>query len=150
MQQELTTFAYDFFFWFSRFEFALKENHFLKSCVIGVRAEPGWDKFVQSYQSDYALTATAARLIDAAPEQQIVVAGGLSWRPVRFDSNAPDLNKVVALLKTLRNNLFHGGKHGVKDWDEPLRTAELLKLGRAVLDELAQLAGLEADYERRY
>lgn len=150
MPQELTTVAYDFFFWFSRFEFALKENHFLKSRVVGAPAEPGWHKFVQSYQSEYALTATSARLIDAAPEQQVVGAGGLNWRPVQFDPNASDLSKVVALLKTLRNNLFHGGKHGVKDWDDPARTAELLKLGRAALDELAQLAGFEADYQRRY
>lgn len=150
MTQELTTVAYDFFFWFSRFEFALKENHFLRSSAFGARAEPGWNQFIQSYQAKYVLTATAARLIDAAPEQQIVGAGGLDWRPARFDPNASDLSKVVVLLKTLRNNLFHGGKHGVRDWDDPPRTAELLKLGRAVLDELAQLAGFEADYKRRY
>jgi hypothetical protein len=150
MQQELTTIAFDFFYCFSRFEFAMKENHFLKSCVIGVRAEPGWHKFVQFHQPKYVLTDSAARLIKAPPAQQIVGVNSLSWQPVRFAANATDLNKVVAILKTLRNNLFHGGKHGIKDWDEPLRTAELLKLGRAVLDELAKLAGFEADYERRY
>ena len=53
-------------------------------------------------------------------------------------------------MQTVRNNLFHGGKHGVDDWDNPKRTEKLLKLGIAVLDQIAERTDLNADYTRYY
>jgi hypothetical protein len=90
-------------------------------------------------------------LQDAEPETQIVAPNGeLAWRPVGLDNCKSDLAKVVRHLKTVRNNLFHGGKHGGAGWDDPERTKLLLSSGKAVLDQLAQLAGLEADYTQYY
>jgi len=57
---------------------------------------------------------------------------------------------VVTLLKTVRNNLFHGGKHGDDGWDDPERILTLLELSIRVLDELADLADFGADYTRYY
>lgn len=54
------------------------------------------------------------------------------------------------MLKTIRNNLFHGGKHGDVDMDSKERNKELLKLGKLILDELANIADIEADYTRYY
>ena len=53
-------------------------------------------------------------------------------------------------MKTVRNNLFHGGKHGSEGWDDPKETELLLASGKAVLDQLAQPAALEADYTQYY
>ena len=37
----LTALAFDFFYWFSRFEFALKENKYLENHSEGATALPG-------------------------------------------------------------------------------------------------------------
>ena len=53
-------------------------------------------------------------------------------------------------MKTIRNNLFHGGKHGNAGWDSPKRARQLLNDGKAILDQLADLAGFQGDYLRYY
>ncbi|WP_414898536.1 hypothetical protein [Rhodovulum sp. YEN HP10] len=142
--------AFEFFYWFSRFEFALKENRFLKNQTPGSRAEPGWDQFVEKYEAAYNLSAAGSQLVDEAPQRQIVGQHRLEFIPVGFDDQPAELEKVVRLLKTVRNNLFHGGKHGVEGWDDPGRTVLLMSLCIDILDELAELAGIEADYKRYY
>ena len=54
------------------------------------------------------------------------------------------------MLSTVRNNLFHGGKHGDADVDNQKRNLELLELSKVVLDQLAQMANFEGDYKRYY
>jgi hypothetical protein len=62
-----------------------------------------------------------------------------------------DLGKTILSVKTIRNNLFHGGKHNEKDWDEPDRNLFLLTRGIKVLDSFADLSGnLFAEYRRSY
>jgi hypothetical protein len=142
---------YNFFYSFSRFEFALKECGYLKSRRIGVSAEPGWEEFTKRWSNTYRLSHAAGTLIHLGPEQQVVGKGDvLKWVSVRIDGCASDLERVVRLLKTVRNNLFHGGKHGGAGWDDPERTGSLLQCGMTVLDEMADLAGLAADYRREY
>lgn len=50
----------------------------------------------------------------------------------------------------VRNNLFHGGKHGHDQWDDPTRMRRLLKLTITVLSELAALGEFGGDYDRYY
>jgi hypothetical protein len=57
---------------------------------------------------------------------------------------------VAILLKTVRNNLFHGGKQGAAYWDDPERMRLLLPLSVTILAELAGLGGFEADYTGYY
>ena len=149
--QNLAKIAFDFFYWFSRFEFALKENRRLKNIAIGVKAEPGWDKFINEWSDQYSASDEAKALIAASPRRQVVAASGeLEWKNVKSNECRNELAKVIILLKTVRNNLFHGGKHGADGWDDPARTEKLLKLGMAVLEQLATLAAIEADYKRYY
>jgi hypothetical protein len=54
------------------------------------------------------------------------------------------------LANTVRNNLFHGGKHGAAYWDDPARTQHLLEITISALNDLAEQTGLTADYERLY
>lgn len=148
---KLSEFAFDFFFWFSRFEFALKESGFLKSHKVGNAAEPGWDEFTRKHQAQYALSAFATRLLELSPQQQVVGLGDkLEWAQYNFPANATDLQRVVRLLQIVRNNLFHGGKHGEPFWDNPPRTELLLVLCKTILDEIARLGGFDADYRRYY
>src|SRR3546814_16764373 len=63
IDQDLRNLAFDFFYWFSRFEFAMKERRFLKTAAIGARAKPDWDKFVQKHRAAYALSPAAQALL---------------------------------------------------------------------------------------
>lgn len=147
---ELSKQAFDFFYWFSRFEFALKENGYLKNRQIGDRALPGWDEFTQQWAETYVVSREALVLVDLRPETQVVGKNGLSWKPTDLAKCTSDLAKVTLTLKTIRNNLFHGGKHGGEGWDDAQRTSELLATGVAVLHQIADFTGLEADFTQYY
>lgn len=148
---QLNDAAFEFFYWFSRFEFCLKEHAYLKSVDPGKKAEANWDKFVKRNRNAYALTPSALALLNTKPKQQIIAANaGLGWKELQFEANEYDLQKVTLLLRLVRNNLFHGGKHGEPGWDDPERTLRLLTQCRVVLDELAALGKFGADYQRAY
>lgn len=150
IDQDLRNPAFDFFYWFSRFEFALKEQRFLKNGTISARAEPDWDKFVKAHRSAYALSPAAAALLTEKPRRQIVGDPEHGFEDLPFPPNTAALDKVVAYAKTVRNNLFHGGKHGHDQWDDPTRMRRLLELTITVLAELASLGEFGGDYDRYY
>jgi hypothetical protein len=70
----------------------------------------------------------------------------VTFTEVTFTDSASQLDRVTLLLKTVRNNLFHGGKHGSAYWDDPERIRLLLPLCITVLGELAEFGGMQADY----
>lgn len=142
--------AFDFLYWFSRFEFALKERQFLKSTDAGKKAEPNWDRFVKKHRNGYAAGPGARALLAAKPRQQVVTANGLAWKELQFEANEFELQKITLLLRLLRNNLFHGGRLGDAQWDDPESAARLLGHGQRALDELAELGGFGNDYRRSY
>lgn len=151
ISKELSSVAFDFFYWFSRFEFCLKDNGFLKHDEPGANAEPGWNKFVEKLAVSYQLSPDAKDLLAEPPERQIVLANGeLGWRSVGIADCRSDLAKVARLVKVVRNNLFHGGKHGAAGWDNPTRAQSLLSSSKAVLGQLAILGEFQGDYERLY
>lgn len=148
---DLAKAAFDYFYWFSRFEFALKEHGFLKSKEEGEKAEPQWGEFVSKYSGEYQLTDDAKELIVLHPKRQVIGAGGgLDWKPVGLEHCNNDLCKVVTMLTTVRNNLFHGGKHGDKEMDDVKRNILLLETAGKVLKQLAQTAEFQGDYDRYY
>ena len=147
---ELRSLAYDFFFWFSRFEYALKESRFLKYPNVGDRAEPGWNRFISEWKDRYRLSRAGQALIAANPRRQVVTAGELDFQDLGFDPRASELEQVVRYAQAVRNNLFHGGKHGSAYWNDPERTRTLLATTIAVLDDLAFQTGMSADYRSEY
>lgn len=149
---ELRELIFDFFHRFSRFEFALKEADYLKSHAAGARADPSWDCFVERWQETYRVSDAAHALIAANPRQQLVAQDGhsLEFKEVQFGAEVTDLARVVRLTKTVRNNLFHGGKSDSGGWDNAPRIKELVSLGSRILDELAEFGDLRSDYEGFY
>ncbi|MEM5299898.1 hypothetical protein VSR82_37215 [Burkholderia sp. JPY481] len=151
ISSELSRLAFEFFFRFSRFEFALKENHYLQCTTVGAKAEPGWGAFSEKWRDNYEVSEEARRLLDDPPMRQVVGRGQeLEWKPVTFAPKSADLDKVSQLLRVVRNNLFHGGKHGARDWDDQQRTESLLRSSLAILQQLVDLSGLAQDYEGFY
>ncbi|MGK0546664.1 hypothetical protein ACSEE7_14285 [Halomonas cupida] len=151
ISEDIKELAFDFFYWFSRFEFSLKENKILKSRRVGANAEPGWCFFAREYAESFQASEASRRLLELNPKRQKVGENlDLEWRDVGlYDCNS-ELCKVVRLLNTIRNNLFHGGKHGAEGWDDIERNKELLTVGRETLDQLARVAGFEEDYTGHY
>ena len=151
IDEHLSQLAFEFFYQFSRFEFALKETGYLRNSEPDSPAMPGWNQFAKAWCAEYRLTDQAAELIAAAPKRQMVAANScLAWKHVDLSGAPGDLGMVIRLVQTVRNNLFHGGKHGAEGWDDPVRTERLLTLGAAVLDQIAKQTGLEGDYYRFY
>lgn len=143
--------SFEYFYWFSRFEFMLKENRFLKETEPGSKAEPSWEKFVKHFHKKYSPSPEAMRLIELHPKRQFVSNGNeLEWKRVGFDHCKNALCKTTTMLLTVRNNLFHGGKHGDVEMDDKSRNMELLQISKTILDQLAAVAGYEADYSRNY
>lgn len=147
---DLRPLVYDFFFWFSRFEYALKEARILKNPEPGANAEPGWTLFIDKHKGAYQIGSAGQALIAANPQRQIVTATDLDFRDVGFNPSAGDLERVVRLANTVRNNLFHGGKHGSAYWTDADRMRLLLETVIAVLDDLADQTGLTSDYRSEY
>lgn len=146
---DLRELIFQFFYSFSRFEYALKENSYLKSSAQGSAAMPGWGQFEREWFAKYVISASAAKLIQLNPQRQTVgINGHLDWSDVGGYSS--QLGHVIALLKVVRNNLFHGGKHGAKGWDDPVRIRALLTVGLSILNELAFLGKLEMDFRGIY
>lgn len=147
MSDQLKVSVFDFFFWFSRFEFALKEHRYWKSKKPGRPAEVDWERFITK-QNDkkYSLSTTAEELIRLSPQKQVINKrrNGLEWKPLEFSQNISDVGKVVKTLQIMRNNLFHGSKHEMAGQENEERTKELVTLGKQMLDELADKAGLKA------
>lgn len=147
---DLRPLIYDFLFWFSRFESALKEANWLVSHDVGAPARPGWEDFIAAYEAAYQPSEAATALIAANPMKQIVGGGGLEFAPVTFKAGDSELRRVAILLRTVRNNLFHGGKKGGAGWDDPNRIRQLLPLCIKVLEELAEYGDVQADYTGNY
>ena len=121
---------------FSRFEYALKRGGYRQK---GDAAKPDWDKFAQECESlqpeaVLQLKTSGEYLISRPPGKQVYIDDDcLDFVPIKF-ANEPHLaEKLIRYIKTVRNNLFHGGKYPGKYIDEPGRNAELLESSIATL-----------------
>lgn len=142
--------AFEFFYWFSRFEFALKENGLLKAGPHN-SAQADWNKFIATFEMHYEIDIAAEELLANPPDVQVVDNGhAWRWSPLTLSDDQSNLSKITLILKTIRNNLFHGGKHGAEGWDKPDRVEFLLSRGIQVLNSFSVLTGLESDYKRIY
>lgn len=148
----------DFFFAFSRFEFALKEAGYV-SRDRNDNAAADWDAFVKKYKKLFTLKghvqSAADYLISSPPQRQKVYEENpgsfrTTWEHFKVDSNAPVLKTLVDIVKVVRNNLFHGGKYGEKGWDDEKRVTQLLTNSTSIISEWLKLdSGLEVYFNDR-
>lgn len=151
IDEDLNKLVFEFFYRFSRFESALKEQGYLRDRRPLSNAEPDWNAFADKLGADYEPNADACELIEAKPKKQIVMDNctlGFVDRKPRHGERSIDI--VIDHVRTVRNNLFHGGKHGADGWDNPERIKLLLKKTNSVLDDLADRGGFDGDYSGYY
>jgi hypothetical protein len=130
----------EFFAAFARFEYALKRAGY----VVGndKSASAGWDRFAVDLRDmgDAALApvlAVCVYLRQHPPKKQVVNNGKLEWvvRPV---AGSP-IEDVLLSIRTVRNNVFHGGKFPTGVVAEPLRDRQLIEECLAVLNAVLEL-----------
>ena len=135
---ELKQLVYDFFFAFSRLEFALKAAGFRRRDRNDA-AQPDWAAFIRKHQGHYQLSNGDNKLLRSPPKRQCLDRKNrLVWKDLVFESGDSSLKKVSLILRTIRNNLFHGGKYGHRSWDDPKRVTFLLQNGLESIDCLKE------------
>ena len=151
VDDDIRDLVFDFVFRFSRFESALKEHGYRRWTDEGARAWPSWQKFAAEHRATYEANTAANTLIASLPKIQVIGENGqLQFVHQTIDNNVAALDRVIAHAQTVRNNLFHGGKHGGDGWTDPDRMKVLLKSTIGVLDDLAEREGFGGDYSGYY
>ena len=98
---------------FSRAEYALKN---VKDFRHATKAEANWDKFAKKIGKKFlgidnnALSEAKKYLWNNPPKKQIIKKDSLFFDdfPIGKKKNTQQL---LLMIRTVRNNLFHGGKH---------------------------------------
>jgi len=121
-----------FFVAYSRFEFALKETSVFLTHDHDGTARPNWRAFSKhDALKDILVTLSddpdVADLVSKPPMTQCTNGTNLDWRS---DIEAPirSVHNLLRATKTVRDNLFHGGKSG-----EDPRTDTLCRAALRVL-----------------
>ena len=122
----------EFFYFFSRFEYALKRAGFLTTKKW---AEPNWTGFFQKVTaaeiladpSDVELKKSLHFLEKRKPRYQANENGKMVWLHICKKEDWTRERYVLELIKTVRNNLFHGGKFPEGPISEPAGDEELLR-----------------------
>jgi hypothetical protein len=136
--------VYKFFWQFSVFECALKREGFLKSRRDG-SAWPDWDEFAKGISGSFSdvlsrdCQQAISVLTTAAPRKQVVVNGRLAWQVNKQGDGETFEAFVLRMVRTVRNNLFHGGKYPDGPIEEVARDRDLLRAGCHVLEECLKL-----------
>ncbi len=108
--------VFEFFALVMSFEWALKRFGWLIDSNPGARAEAGWKEYAETLRGRLLVRpeiATAIALLREHPpkEQCVTEDHQLGWREVRHEAGVSDEWRMLHLVKTVRNNLFHGGKY---------------------------------------
>ena len=146
-----------FFLAFSRFEYALKVSGFFKKPNERrydprrpPAAEPDWDSFAVSLRQVFSVGRTEELreacdyLLHSPPNKQVIIRDGQGWviaweTPVR-PCHEIDIDFILRMVRSVRNNLFHGGKYSIEVHEDTIRTELLLRSSVVVLRECLTLA----------
>lgn len=132
-----TELAVEFLALFSRMEYALKVSGFAVGKDTGVNAN--WDAFANAVNDDFLAIADEdvikARtfLLEAPPRKQVLLEGHVRFADQVVDQNQAPTQQVIRMVRTTRNNLFHGGKYLPDGEQEPGRNEKLVRASLSVL-----------------
>lgn len=128
--------AIDFIGVFARFEYALKRAGFLQDDRV---AKPSWKRFEEEIQTQVQeggldeVFKAGAYLIEHPTRKQVVRDGTLDWGEPPRAPTPPTLAWLLDVVRTIRNNLFHGGKFMAGPLEDPLRDHHLIAASSDVL-----------------
>lgn len=141
--------AVRFFKVMMRLEYALKAGGFTR--MNARRLEICWERFANerlrsAFFEKIRDSAKATTLISKPPSHQALDADGcLTFRPA---AHVTSLQELIAALRRVRNNLFHGGKSGDVDHD---RNDMFIREAMHVIREMLLVDDtLRTDFEGKY
>ena len=109
-------------------------------------AKPNWDLFASNNNERFDLAASArlAEAVDyfkaSAPCKQIRDSGQLGWsKPLMHKAPEPVLIWLLLCVRTVRNNLFHGGKFPMFAVSDPSRDRALIEHSLVILSHALRL-----------
>jgi hypothetical protein len=130
--------AWEFFVFFSRFEYARKRvDEFLMPS--DGDAKPNWDRFASQADGRFPLpdppvTAAVHFYSNEPPRRQVRANGILDWsEPEARIGNEPLLVWLLRAVRVVRNKLFHGGKFPQFVFNDPSRNGALLRHAIVIL-----------------
>jgi hypothetical protein len=129
---------------FARFEYALKRAGYVDGDEKRVNAD--WDEFGRDLAMLGAdvlapVVGSCPYLVSHPPKKQVLDGGQLVWK-ARGPSGGSAVEEILLSLRTVRNNVFHGGKFPDGPVAEPLRDEQLIGDCLALLYALLSLPGL--------
>jgi hypothetical protein len=132
--------ALDFFLAFSRFEFALKRAGFVRGDAKQALAD--WEKFAKALREvDTSAVLKCCTYLSAnPPKKQVLDDGKLNW--ALRNRNLTEIDNILLDVRTIRNNVLHGGKYKSGPMEEPLRDQRLIKDCLGALKALLDLPSL--------
>jgi hypothetical protein len=138
---------------FSRAEYALKSTEY----AIGNegKVDPAWDRYANEIHDDF-IKIKDKRIVDAAnyllsypPRKQVLAGNKIRFIDQTVDRNQKSTQQVIRMVRTVRNNLFHGGKFLPNGEQEPGRNQELVASSLIILKVCISLnAEVNASYEQ--
>jgi hypothetical protein len=145
--------VFNFFLCFAKFEFALKTAGFSKGN--GKRVSPGWDAFAKAIATSFD-KKTNKNLEEAVdyfmltpPWKQVLIDGGMAWDSSMPNNGLSEIEKVLLLVRRVRNNLFHGGKFNIEVHEKKERTERLLKSSLIILKACLELdEGVQNNFQQ--
>ena len=136
--------ACEFLAVFSRMEYALKATRFPEGHQGKVFAS--WDRFAN--ETDHAFDDSSSEnlknsvdyMTSNPPRKQVLVDGGrIQFRDFPRDPNQAQLQQLLLMVRVVRNNLFHGGKHLPTGENEQGRNELLVRHSLTILRECSTL-----------
>jgi hypothetical protein len=134
----------DFFLTFSKFEYALKNSRFKRRARHG-GAEPDWIGFINVVVSKFnqnenlSLKEACTFYLDYPPRKQVLFQDDLSWETQSPKTNESEEAFILRMIKTVRNNLFHGSKHNIGLHEDSKRVTLLLTHALEILNYVSCL-----------
>jgi hypothetical protein len=138
----------EFFLTFSRFEYALKASSFFqrpRQTRVDPRnppdAKPNWDSFAVSLRGVFQSSRTdelqraCEFILDNPPWKQVILNDSVAWESPSRAEGEPEIDFLLRMIRTVRNNLFHGGKYNIEVHEDTHRTELLLTHSLTILKE---------------
>jgi len=140
-----------FFLVFSRFEYALKNSGFVQAGQsrkneTAPSAEPNWNAFARSIANLFTkghntdLNQACEYFLINPPMRQVLINSNVMWDTTEPDSSLGETERLLLLVRRVRNNLFHGGKFSNEAFEDTDRQERLLKGSLLVLKECLRVS----------
>ncbi|MBK6894981.1 MAG: hypothetical protein IPH06_13605 [Alphaproteobacteria bacterium] len=121
------------------------------------RADALWDRFANDIENafcaipkaDHSFWEAATYLLDHPPRKQVLQDGALMFKDQVIDQSQKRAQQTLLMVRTVRNNLFHGGKHYPNGEQELGRNERLVSSALLVLKRSSSLCPeVRERYER--